>query len=231
MKPKPLKEQKEKKVRGIQKRQWEIRAEIRNLGNIKLEKPVRHGWFKEVVITYNIDRYRNKKHILELFEIIEKKFWGRTKTEADKQWFHQVSKNLIYKDFPTISKKQFNRLAPKAQDMYTVYQYIDCKKKLKKRFYIRIPKSAYRIKYSRAYITHSKRIDPLLESEYALLEQRLLKKEYYKTDQKLYGWGSKDYWSVPKVKRDRLKAREQLKALKKYQLEYVEKEKIVWERN
>mgnify|MGYP006999724016 CR=1 FL=1 len=53
--PKHLKEQKEKEVRSIQKRQWEICVEIRNLGYIELEKPIRHGWFKEIVITYNID--------------------------------------------------------------------------------------------------------------------------------------------------------------------------------
>ncbi len=231
MKPKHLKEQRLKEVRSIQQRQWEISVEIRNLGYIELPKPIRHGWFKEIVITYNIDRYRNKKYILELFEVIEKRFWGSTKSKADKQWFHQVSKYLIYKDFPTISKKQFNRLTPKAQAMCTVYQYRDCQKKMRKRFYIRIPKGAYKIKYTRAYITHSKRIDPLLESEYTLLDQQLLKKEYYKTTQKLYRWSGKDYWSVSKVKKDKLKAKKQLKALKNYLLDDVVKQIISWEKN
>ena len=115
--------------------------------------------------------------------------------------------------------------------MCTVYQYRDCNNKLRKRFYIRIPKNAYRIKYSRAYITHSKRINPLLESEYTLLEQQLLKKKYYKTNQKLNGWSNKDYWSVPKVKKDKLKAKKYLKALKNYQVADVVKEEISWERN
>ena len=229
MKPKHLKEQKEKEVRGIQKRQWEIMAEIRSLGNIKLEKPVRHGWFKEVVITYNINRYRNKQHILELFEIIEKRFWGRTKTEADKQWFHQVSKYQIYRNFPTISKKQFNKLTSKAQKMCTVYQYRDCQKKLRKRFYIRIPKNAYRVKYSRAYITHSKRIDPLLESEYALLDQQLLKKGYYEAGQKGNSW--KDYWSARTLEKQKLKVNRDLKEMKKYPIKDTLNENIVWEIN
>lgn len=231
MKPKHLKEQRIKEVKGIQKRQWEISIQIRNLGYIKLAKPLRHGWFKEIVITYNIDRYRNKKHILELYEIIEKRFWGKTKEKADKQWFHQVSKHLIYKDFPTISKKQFNRLTPKAQAMCTVYQYRDDRKKLKKRFYIRIPKGAYKIKYTRAYITHSKKIDPLLESEYALLAQKLLKSEYYKIDQKLYGWNGKDCWGTSKSRKDKLKVNKQLKTLKNCLIEDVVKDKISWEKN
>lgn len=231
MKPKHLKEQRAKEVRGIQKKQWELSTEIRNLGYIKLPKPLRHGWFKEIVITYNIDRYRNKKYILELYKIIEKTFWGKTKEEADKQWFHQVSKYLIYKNFPTISKKQFNRLTPKAQAMCTVYQYRNDQKKLKKRFYIRIPKGAYKVKYTRAYITHSKKIDPLLESEYALLEQQLLKRTYYKANQKLCGWYSKDKWSVPESRKDKLKVNKQLKTLKKCLIEDVVKDKISWEKN
>lgn len=231
MKPKHIKEQREKEVRGIQEKQWEISTKIRNLGYIKLAKPIRHGWFKEIVITSNIDRYRNKKHILELYDIIEKRFWGRTKEKADKQWFHQVSKYLIYKDFPTISKKQFNRLTPKAQAMCTIYQYRDCQKKLRKRFYVRIPKNAYRIKYTRAYITHSKKIDPLLESQSALLEQQLLKQKYYKVDQKLHGWSSKDIWSVPQTKKDKLKVKKQLKYLKNCLVEDVVKDKILWEKN
>ena len=71
MKPKHIKEQREKEVRGIQKIQWEISIKIRNLGYIKLVKPIRHGWFKEIVITRNIDRYRNKKYIHDFVSSFE----------------------------------------------------------------------------------------------------------------------------------------------------------------
>lgn len=71
----------------------------------------------------------------------------------------------------------------------------------------------------------------MLESEYTLLDQQLLKKEYYKTTQKLYGWNDKNYWSVSKVKKDKLKAKKQLKALNNYQLDDVVKEIISWEKN
>ena len=231
MKPKHLKEQKAKEVRNIQKRQREICKEIRNLGYIQLEKPIRHGWFKEIVITQNIDRYKNKDSILEIYKIIEKSFWGSTKEKADKKWLQQTSKHLIYKEFPTISKKQFNRLSYKAQKMCTSFQYRNERRVLKLRFYIRIPKGSYRIKYTRAYITHSKRIDPLLESEYALLEQQLLKKEYYKTYQKLYGWKGFYYWNNIEFRKQKRKAKKQLKTLKKYPIEDVLKDNISWEKN
>ncbi len=61
MKPKNLKSKRLKEVRSIWKRQIEISKEIWNLGYRRLENPVRHGWFKEIIITQNIERYKNKK--------------------------------------------------------------------------------------------------------------------------------------------------------------------------
>lgn len=46
---------------------------------------------------------------------------------------------------------------------------------------------------TRAYITHSKRIDPILESEATLLKQQLLKRGYYEAEKKQNKW--KDYYT------------------------------------
>ncbi len=229
MKPKHIKEKREKEVRRIWKRRSEVWKEMRGLGYIELKKPIRHGWFKEIVITHKIERYKNKVAILEVYDKIEKIFWGRTKEEAQKKWFHQTSKYLIYKEFPTISKRQFNKLSFKAQCMCTPFYYKNERKKLKLRFYIRIPKGAYRIKYTRAYITHSKRIDPMLEREAALLEQQLLKKGYYETDQKLDRW--KDYYNLSDRKAEKFKAKKELKNLKHFVIEDILNENISWEKN
>ncbi|WP_299105198.1 hypothetical protein [uncultured Tenacibaculum sp.] len=231
MKPEHKKSKRLKEVRGIWKRQHQIWEQKKSLGYIKLKKPIRHGWFKEIVITQNVDRYKTKEHILELYDIIEKRYWGRTKDEADKHWFRQISKYLIYKDFPTISKRQFNRLSYKAQKMCTVYSYRTRDKKLRKRFYVRIPKGAYRIKYTRAYVTHSKRIDPVLESEDALLDNKLLQKGYYEANAKFCGWNRKDYWTTQDFQKDKLKVKKQLKALQKYPIAAILNGKITWERN
>lgn len=228
MKPKHIKEQRQKAIRIIRKRQREIYQKIRELGYIKLKEPIRHGWFKEIVITENVERYKNKAAILELYDCIEKSFWGRTKEKADKQWFHKISKHLIYKEFPTISKKQFNRLTYKAQAMCTVFSFRSENKKIKKRFYIRIPKGAYKIKYTRAYITHSKRIDPQLESELDLLEQQLYKSGYYEIWQESY-W--KNYWRTPQEHKQKFQITKQLNALKKYPLQDIINDNISWEIN
>lgn len=199
MKPPHIKAQRQKEVRKLYKRQRKIWQLKRTLGYEKLEKPIRHGWYKEIVITSKVSRYKNQVAILEVFDKIEKAFWGRTKKNAEKQWFHKVSQFLIYKDFPTLSKRQYNKLSEKAQRLCTPYRYKNCNKKWRTRFYIRIPKNAYKIKYTRAYITHRRRIDPLLESEDALLDQQLLKFGYYNLDIAKFNWKYDYNWKYKEL--------------------------------
>lgn len=115
--------------------------------------------------------------------------------------------------------------------MCTVYSYRTEDKKLRKRFYVRIPKSAYRIKYTRAYITHSKRIDPALESVDALLDNKLLKNGYYETNLKLGGWNYRKDWLTEDYQKDKLKAKKQLKALQNYPIAAILNGKVTWERD
>ena len=226
MKPVHIKELRLKEIRRLQKRQWEIWKLQRELGYIELEKPIRHGWFKEIVITEKANRYKNKAVILEIYSKIERYYWGRTKEDAQKKWLNQTSKYLIYKEFPTLSKKQFNTLSFKAQCMCTAFQFRNDNKKLKVRFYVRIPKGAYRIKHARAYITHRKRIDPTLISEENFITSQLIKKGYYNIYEGMNPW--KDDWNLTNYKQEKLKTKQHLKALKKYPLEDVITEYISW---
>jgi hypothetical protein len=229
VKPQHIKEVRTKEVRQIWKRRAEVWNEKRQLGYIKLDKPIRNGWFKEIIITHKVDRYKNKAAILEVYDKIEKMFWGRTKEEAQRKWEFQTSKYLIYNDFPTISKRQYNKLSFKAQRLCSPFQYLNEGNKLKFRFYLRIPKGAYRIKYTRAYVTHSKRIDPLLESESALLEQQLLKRGYFEANEKQCNW--KDYYYLSSHKTEKFKIKSQLKKLKHFVIEDIINESISWEIN
>lgn len=229
MKPPHIKKQRQREVRRLLNRQWEIYKLQRNLGYIELEKPIRHGWYKEIIITEKAGRYKNKTAILELYDIIERYYWGRTKEEAEKKWLNQTSKYLIYKGFPTLSKKQFNKLSYKAQCLCTAFQYRNERKKLRVRFYIRIPKGTYKIKYTRAYITHRKRIDPKLISEDNFIDLQLLRNGYYNIKQAFYPW--KCSWNLTNYKQEKLKTKRHLKALKKYAIKDVIKDNILWERN
>ena len=223
------KSQRKKEIRHIRKRQAEIWEEQRNLGYKQLEKPIRHGWYKEVIITKNVEKYRNQQYILEVYEKLKKSCWGRTKEEAEKKWLLETSKYLINKELPTISRKSYNKLSDGAQRLCIPFQYYTEKKKLRLRFYVNLPKGTYRIKFTKAYITHSKRIDPLLESEDALLEQQLLKNGYFEEAQKEYRW--RDPWKAPKSKKEKLKVNTTLRSLVKYHPQEIIEEEISWERN
>ena len=229
VKPPHIKEQRQKQIRKVYKRFNELGALEKALGYEKLENPIRHGWYKEIVLTRRVSRYKNEEAILEVFDKIHKAYWGRTKEEAERQWFKYVSNYYIYRDFPTLSKKQFNKLSSKAQRLCTAYKYKNRCKKWRVRFYLRIPKSAYRIKYTRAYITHRKRIDPMIISEDALLDQQLLKKGFYNLDHNNRSW--KNYLYEDGYKKQKLKIKRQLNQLKHYDLEDVIKDHIAWERN
>ena len=51
MKPVNIKETRQKEVRRLQHRQWDLWKQQRELGYIELKHPIRHGWYKEIIIT------------------------------------------------------------------------------------------------------------------------------------------------------------------------------------
>lgn len=209
MRPANIQAQRQKEVRQIWKERYKIWKEIHDLPLIKLEHPVRHGWYKEIILTENLDRYKSKPEVEEIFEMFQTYYWGRTKKECEKRWNCQRSKHFIYKDVPTISKKQFNKLSPRAQRLCTPFQYRE-NKRLRTRFYVRIPHNGYRIKFTRAYNTHRKMIDPVLESRLSLLEARLLKPGIYEANEARDPY-SKDYWwKEGEVKRSRINSKQAL---------------------
>lgn len=213
MRPANIKHQRQKEARIINKEIRFIRDEIRKLPLIELDKPVRHGWYKEIVLTKNLERYKSQKAVEEIFEILNTYFWGRTKSECEKRWNCQRSKHFIYRDVPTISKKQFNKLSVKAQQLCTSFQYRECKK-LKVRFYVRIPHNAYRIKFTRAYNTHRKLLDPNLESRLDVLDQRLLSPGIFEANRANNSWNWRSYWEMNETKRSRIESKRELR---KYQ--------------
>lgn len=210
MRPEHIKAQRQKEARRIRKEQRMIREEIRKRPLIKLDKPIRHGWYKEIVLTENLDRYKSQEAVEEIFEILNTYFWGRTKKECDKQWECQRSKHFIYRNVPTISKKQLNKLSEKAQRLCTPFQYRECKK-MKTRFYVRIPLNGYKVKYTRAYNTHKKLLDPNLESRLAVLDQRLLSPGVFEADRATDRWRwRRDDWETSEAKRSRIKSKQEL---------------------
>ncbi len=229
MKPLHKRSKAEKEVLRIHKRLDQIRKEEQKLGYIKLEKPIRHGWFKELIITENVKRYRNQKYIQEVYDKIEKKIWAKSKEEAERKWKHQASKYLINKEIPTLSKKQFNTLSDGAKRLSVPFQYYTEKRRIRTRFYIKIPKGSYRIKFTRAYVTHSRRIDPKLQSERILLFQQLNKTRYFGAEKRVFPW--KSYWDWPNWKENKQEVKMRIRTLKHVPIQKIINEEISWERN
>ncbi len=228
MKPAHIKCQRLKEVRRIQHRQWEIWKEQRALGYTKLKIPIRHGWYKEFVITKRIGRYKHQDAMLEIIAILERYDWGRTKEDAARRWDSRTSQHLIVGDIPTLSKRQFNRLSDKAKAICVPFRFYVYKHKTKTRFYVKLPKGTYRIKYTRAYITHRRNIDPLLEQEEAFLEGLLMRNGYYEAVEKLSNWKSKwpDY-----NRRGRNYINSKLKGLRDCEIQDIINEELSWEKN
>ncbi len=219
MKPKNHKALREKEVRKIY-RQLDVLYEKRSeLKLIKLDKPYRHGWFKELIITTNVDKYANKEHIEEVYRLVEKKVWTKTKEEAERKWRCQISKYLINKEVPTINKKQYNRLSNEAKKLCIPFQYYTERKNLRTRFYVKIPKGAYKIKFTRAYVTHTRNVDPQLDKQIAFLNQKLKSKGYYETERKLFPWLTYDDW--PSYIESRQEGKRKVRDLKSKGIKYL----------
>jgi hypothetical protein len=223
-----MKNERQKLVRRIKKEQWKIWDQRRDLPDIELDKPIRHGWYKEIVLTENLERYNSKEAVEKIFAILNKYHWGRTKDECDKQWENQRSKHFIFRDVPTISKRQFSKLSDRAKVLCTPFQFRENRKWIT-RFYVRIPVHAYRIKYTRAYITHRKRIDPNLESRLAQLENKLKSPGIYEPVQSWDHW-RRDHWEKEfNIKRSRIGSKQALGNYKNASARSAIEQ--LWERN
>ncbi|MFP2995187.1 hypothetical protein ABN763_04725 [Spongiivirga sp. MCCC 1A20706] len=224
MKPKHKKEQLENQIRNDLKRLGELHWRRRDLGYIELEKPIRNGWFKEAIIVREVEAYKNEDAIKEVYKILEKQVWGRTKDEANEKWLAMTSKYISNKNLPTISRKQYNRLSDAAKRLCVPFKYYNEKKKLRLRFYVNLPLGSYRIKFTRAYVTHSKRIDPLIESEIDLIWQRFLKSGFYEARERVDGW--KDYWSINQKRKRRRIDEQKIRTLKQYPIHQLLNDEI-----
>ena len=175
-----------------------------------------------------LERYKFKPAIEEIVKKLDRCFWGRTKGAAQKKWDCQQSKHLIYNNIPTLSPKGYRSLSEKAKRHCTPFVFIVDKKR-RQRYYVRIPKHAFKIKFTRAYTTHSKIIDPNIMERLDLIEQQFNKLGWYGITTDGY-FSYKCRWKVDKVKLNRKHTRSTLQKHKYTSLMEVENE-LKWERN
>jgi len=230
MKPPHIKAQRQSEIRRIEKRQDQLYTQLWNLGYEKLAEPIKHGWYRELIITENVWSYKNAEAILEIYKKIVRHYWGSTKEKAQKKWDENCSLFMISRDKPTISKKQYRKLSDAAKHYCVVFRYKTPRGARKIRFYINFPKGCYRFQFSRAYITHRKRIDPKLISEIDFLETLLRRKGYYDLYQATNAWDPwwRGHLVEEREKRER-KVKQNLKMLNRESIEDLIKDNVSWE--
>lgn len=221
MKPASIKEYRKKEARKLLKEQKQLYEQHIALGYRELDKPIRHGWYIELRLMPQLERYKCQPQIEEIVEKLSRQYWGRTKDEAQKKWNMAESKHLIFRGIPTLSHKSYSKLTEKAKRFCTAYFFKE-NKKIRRRYYVRIPKHAHKIKFKRAYSTHSKIIDPLIEERLDLIDQHFMKKGWYGIV-----YGSRFYrcrWQLDETIKDRKKTKISLGQYKHISINELKKE-------
>jgi hypothetical protein len=232
MKPPHIKAQRKKEFRKNSKRQRELFDQKQKLGYIKLEKPIKHGWFKELVLTTNVERFKQSDAIKEVHQKIRTSYWGATKEKAQQAWDKDRSRYMLTKDKPTLSRKSFNKLSEKGKDLCVAFLHKgERARRYKVRFYVNFPPGSFVLRFRRAYITHRRRIDPQIESELDYLESQLMKPGFYEIT--LGGiwnrWNRMEKSKNQKTETHRMK--EYLSQFRNKVISEELKEEILWEIN
>ncbi|MCI5058972.1 MAG: hypothetical protein MRY83_22855 [Flavobacteriales bacterium] len=172
----------EKEVIRLRKELNKLYWAKRHLGEYELEKPIRHGWYKFLVLREDISRRKDAKIFQNILDVAGMRVWGRDKKHLDKVWEKRardsryVSQLGIYK----LDKKHFGNLMHKAREYFQGYErtwtYWRGSDMV---YYCRVPSYYYITKYERAYITHRKIHDADLERRIAEIESLMDRDEYY----------------------------------------------------
>jgi len=199
-----------KRLDNIEKRKKQVRAwkkELRKLYKayneqeyIKLEKPIRHGWYKHLILREDIARRKDAYIYQEILDRCGADIWGSTKKQADKNW-DQYNQRSVRWQFPGLEYLDAEKLvgmSPKARLWFEGY---DWKWKFSsgyvKRYYCKVPRYYFVVAYTKAYITKKQIVDPDLVSKIDGLENRLLQNKYYRLKKENVGrhsrWGPFNY--------------------------------------
>jgi hypothetical protein len=158
---------------------WKIKC---NLGWYKLEKPIRHGWYKQLTLRTDISRRKDAWIFEEVISNAGMIAWGRDKKMADKIWVKKLRKSecriFDYPGMKRILRKDYQKLKPKVQACF-----IPVPKNIGNYYtgdYISIlPSWYFETYYEKAFITHRRILDPELDSRMDELENMFESNKYY----------------------------------------------------
>ena len=110
-------EEKESTVRQIQKELRILYQALYSLGEIPLDKPIRNGWYKHLVMRPDISRRKDADVFQEILDVCSRWVWGSDKKMADKRWVQNVKHNKDWQwaGLAWTTPDRYKILSPKAK--------------------------------------------------------------------------------------------------------------------
>jgi len=210
--------QRKAQVRHLEQELQVLRRAWYNLGYVPLDKPIRNGWYKHLVLRQDVARRQDAHVFQEILNACARWVWGQDKPMANRRWQHNAKSNTNWQwaGLAYITKERFQALSPRAQRYFVAYEWkwTPWQGSLR-RYYCLVPQYYYVTAYAKAYLTHKRVIDSQLQHQIHQLENQLLGNELYAHTQKPIRFGTSK-WSRRRTNRQ---ARQRAKvALKMHQL-------------
>lgn len=155
-----------KKVKALERELDKIRIAEKNLGYVKLDKPLRDGWYRTFKLRDDIKKHKQLKVYQEILEATTTKIWGREKKYIDKKWKTYFTKSCFVYQYPGVkylAQKEYSKLSSKARK-YFVPIKIKFYYHYQKIYFCTLPRYYFVTNYERAYITSRNIISPILQS-------------------------------------------------------------------
>jgi len=171
-------EQRQKELRLLEKERWTLWLAMRNLGSIKLDKPLRHGYYTHLILRDDISRRKDAKVFQEIIEKCRVNIWGTNKTHADKCWngYNTRNSQIQWPGFYKLDEKRFDKLSNKAKRHF---EKIPHQPNHATRYYCNVPRWYFVKTFTKAYITHRQIIDPKLNRRLDEIDEKLRNSKYY----------------------------------------------------
>ncbi|MCX6181230.1 MAG: hypothetical protein NT150_04800 [Bacteroidetes bacterium] len=164
-----------------------------NLGWIHLEKPLRHGYYKELEFREEVLKRKEAPVFLEILEATKVVKWGITRKRLEKSWVEQSKRTnrIQYPGLKAFVKKEFDGLSEKAKKYFIKRQRDNCFLNDGEILYFStLPVMYFNFKVSRAYIYKRRIIDSVLDKEMKWINHKL-ETDYYGM---FYGPSSTPKW-------------------------------------
>ncbi|MDW3191533.1 MAG: hypothetical protein R8G66_04190 [Cytophagales bacterium] len=147
-----------------------------------MDKPIRHGWYREYVLRDDIARRKDAHVFLEILDACGSSEWGLTKREIEEQW-ERVTWSKDYWQWPgfrRIGKRAYRRLSVRAKKYFGHYEVRwNPWQGSVRRYHCHVPEYYFIPKYTKAYVTHLQSVDSEIDSKISRLENQLLSDELY----------------------------------------------------